>query len=114
LDLSSGSIGTSSDPLEIDTTATTAAVAASGPAGVFLTELTDEFTLSSITTTGGDIGLVVRDASGSGQNLFLDAGQIINANEGAVTLDIRGNRFHPSTGSGRWRHAARFRSDFPG
>jgi len=88
LSAASGSIGTSAESIEIDTSATSAAVTASASGDIYLTELTDELTLSSIVSTGGDIGLTVTDSAGSGQNLVLLSGQSIVANTGSVTLNV--------------------------
>lgn len=82
-----GSIGTSTDDLEINTAANfSGTITAFATEGIFLTETSDNLIVHQVASTSGDVRLTVNDSSASGDDLLLTEGNLVAANGGSVIL----------------------------
>jgi len=83
-----GSVGLSSDALEINSSSPTQGwVNATGDDDVYLTEVAGEMNVGQVSSAHGDVGLNVRDSAASGEDLLMDANAQISAPEGSVFLN---------------------------
>ena len=102
LDSLAAAIGSASNHLEIDTASATEAVGAEAATGIYLTEMTGDLNIVTLTDsatgtalagirttdTPGDIVLAVQDADEGEQDLRLLDGQAIQSDEGSITLNV--------------------------
>ncbi|MHC4507326.1 MAG: FG-GAP-like repeat-containing protein, partial [Planctomycetota bacterium] len=82
-----GSIGTTTNPLEIDEFGTTS-LRAFAEGDIVITDVTDGLLIGEVVSTTGDITLTLPDAPGPGQDLTLNAASVIRALAGAIDLLI--------------------------
>ena len=87
LTASSGTVGTSSKDLDIDSSSPNdGGVSASATQGIFLTETAGAMRVAQAATTAGDVILTVPDSAAAGDDLVLLAGGTISSGNGEVTL----------------------------
>src|SRR5262249_14953046 len=86
-----GSIGTTGDALRIDAGAAAGSLNASAGTGINLYDAVGGVGIGQVTSTGGNIKIVTKDTSATGEDIVLSALSTINAQGGDVTLDAGDN-----------------------
>ena len=98
ISLTAASIGAAANPLDIDATATSAALFASADGNIDIADVAGGLSVGDVTSLAGNITLATPDAQTAGQDLVLNDGATVRAIGGSVTL-LAGDNVAAATGS---------------